>query len=110
LEVRFLTQPYLAPGGAISRGLPEASGVDRIITDRPAILLLAMTKLALVHPVEQSQPQEFDDRPRPREQPAGMCLHVSVPDPWPRVAPNMVVCAMIFNALDLPDEAEDVWG
>jgi hypothetical protein len=43
------------------------------------------------------------------EQPAGMCLHVSVSGPWPRVAPNMVVCAMIFNALNVPDEAEDVW-
>jgi hypothetical protein len=43
------------------------------------------------------------------EQPAGMCLHVSVSGPWPRVAPNMVVCALIFNALDLPSEAEDVW-
>jgi hypothetical protein len=42
--------------------------LDRIITDRPEILFLAMTKLALVHPVEQSQPQEFDYRPRPREQ------------------------------------------
>jgi hypothetical protein len=41
--------------------------LDRIITDRPEILFLAMTKLALVHPVEQSQPQEFDYRPRPRE-------------------------------------------
>jgi hypothetical protein len=43
------------------------------------------------------------------EQPAGMYLHVSVSGPWPRVAPNMVVCAMIFNALDVPDEAEDAW-
>ncbi len=43
------------------------------------------------------------------EQPAGICLHISVSGPWPRVAPNMAVCAMIFNALDLPDEAEDVW-
>jgi hypothetical protein len=34
-----------------------------------------------------------------------MCLHVSVSGPWPRVAPNMVVCAMIFNALNVPDEA-----
>jgi hypothetical protein len=42
--------------------------LDRIITDRPEILFLAMTKLALVHSVEQSQPQEFDCRPRPREQ------------------------------------------
>jgi hypothetical protein len=42
--------------------------LDRIITDRPEILFLAMTKLALAHPVEQSQRQEFDDRPRPREQ------------------------------------------
>ena len=25
------------------------------------------------------------------EQPAGMCLHVSVSGPWPKVAPNMVV-------------------
>ena len=43
------------------------------------------------------------------EQPAGMCLHVSVSGPWPRVAPNMVVCAMIFSALDVPAEADDVW-
>ena len=43
------------------------------------------------------------------EQPAGICLHVSVSGPWPKVAPNMMICAMIFNALDLPDEAEDVW-
>jgi hypothetical protein len=43
------------------------------------------------------------------EQPAGMCLHLSVSGPWPKVAPNMVVCAMIFHALDLPEEAEDVW-
>ncbi len=42
------------------------------------------------------------------KQPAGMCLHVSVSGPWPRVAPNMVVCAMIFNALDVPAEADDV--
>jgi hypothetical protein len=41
--------------------------LDRIITDRSEILFLAMTKLALVHPVEQSQPQDFDYRPRPRE-------------------------------------------
>jgi|SoiMethySBSTD1v2_1073268.scaffolds.fasta_scaffold1642878_1 hypothetical protein len=26
------------------------------------------------------------------EQPAGMCLHISVSGPWPRVPPNMVVC------------------
>ena len=25
------------------------------------------------------------------------------------VAPNMVVCAMIFSALDVPEEADDVW-
>lgn len=43
------------------------------------------------------------------EQAVGMCLHVSVSGPWPRVAPNMVVCAMIFNALDVPAEADDVW-
>jgi hypothetical protein len=42
--------------------------VNRIFTDRPEILCLAMTKVAPVHPVEQSQPQEFDCRPRPREQ------------------------------------------
>ena len=44
------------------------------------------------------------------EQPAGMCLHVSVSGPWPRVAPNMVVCAMIFSALDVPAEADDVFS
>ena len=61
-------------------------------------------------------PSEFVDLPFGyvvaisfEEQPAGMCLHVSVSGPWPRVAPNMVVCAMIFNALNVPDEAEDVW-
>ncbi len=62
------------------------------------------------------RPPEFVDLPFRyvvaisfEEQPAGICLHVSVSGPWPRVAPNMVVCAMIFNALDLPGEAEDVW-
>jgi hypothetical protein len=25
------------------------------------------------------------------------------------IGPNMVVCAMIFNALDVPEEVEDVW-
>ena len=68
-------------------------------------------------PVAHERPAaEFVDLPfgyvvaiRFEEQPAGMCLHVSVSGPWPRVAPNMVICAMIFNALDLPDEAEDVW-
>jgi hypothetical protein len=44
-----------------------------------------------------------------KSKPAGVCLHVSVSGPWPRVAPSMVICAMIFNALDVPDEAEDVW-
>jgi hypothetical protein len=43
------------------------------------------------------------------EQPAGMCLHISVSGPWPRVSPNMVVCALVFSALDLPAEADDVW-
>jgi hypothetical protein len=43
------------------------------------------------------------------EQPAGMCLHVSVSGPWPRVPPNMMVCAMVFSALDLAPEADDVW-
>ncbi len=43
------------------------------------------------------------------EQPVGICLHVSVSGPWPRVPPNMVICAMIFNALDVPAEADDVW-
>jgi hypothetical protein len=68
-------------------------------------------------PLEHERPSaEFVDLPFGyvvaisfEEQPAGMCLHVSVSGPWPRVAPNMVVCAMIFNALDVPDEAEDVW-
>ena len=36
-------------------------------------------------------------------------MHISVSGPWPRVAPNMVVCAMIFSALDVPEEADDVW-
>jgi hypothetical protein len=43
------------------------------------------------------------------EQPAGLCLHISVSGPWPRVPPNMVVCAMVFSALDLAPEADDVW-
>ena len=38
-----------------------------------------------------------------------MRLHVSVSGPWPRVALNMVVCAMICSALDVPAEADDVW-
>jgi hypothetical protein len=65
---------------------------------------------------DEPPPPEFVDLPFGyvvaisfEEQPAGMCLHVSVSGPWPRVAPNMVVCAMIFNALNVPDEAEDVW-
>jgi hypothetical protein len=43
------------------------------------------------------------------EQPAGMCLHISVSGPWPRVPPNTMVCAMVFSALDLAPEADDVW-
>ena len=43
------------------------------------------------------------------EQPAGMCLHISVTGPWPKVPPNMAVCAMVFSALDLAAEANDVW-
>ena len=43
------------------------------------------------------------------EQAAGMCLHISVSGPWPRVPPNMVVCAMVFSALNLAPEADDVW-
>jgi hypothetical protein len=43
------------------------------------------------------------------EQPAGMCLRISVSGPWPKVPPNMVVCAMVFSALDLAAEANDVW-
>jgi len=61
-------------------------------------------------------PSEFVDLPFGyvvaisfEEQPAGVCLHVSVSGPWPRVAPNMMVCAMIFNALDVPAEADHVW-
>ncbi len=68
---------------------------------------------ALAH---ERPPVEFVDLPFGyvvaisfEEQPVGMCLHVSVSGPWPRVAPNMVVCAKIFNALDVPDEADDVW-
>jgi hypothetical protein len=62
------------------------------------------------------EPAEFVDLPFGyvvaisfEEQPAGICLHVSVSGPWPKVAPNMMVCAMIFNALDVPNDAEDVW-
>jgi hypothetical protein len=65
---------------------------------------------------DERPPAEFVDLPFGyvvaisfEEQPAGVCLHVSVSGPWPRVAPNMVVCAMIFNALDVLNEAEDVW-
>jgi hypothetical protein len=61
-------------------------------------------------------PSEFVDLPFGyvaaisfEEQPAGVFLHVSVSSPWPRVAPNMMVCAMIFNALDVQAEADDVW-
>ena len=61
-------------------------------------------------------PSEFVDLPFGyvvaisfEEHPAGMCLHVSVSGPWPKVAPNMVVCAMIFNAIDVPAEADHVW-
>jgi hypothetical protein len=34
----------------------------------PEIYFQCMVKFALVHRIEQGQPQEFDDRPRPREQ------------------------------------------
>jgi hypothetical protein len=61
-------------------------------------------------------PSEFVDLPFGyvvaisfEEQPSGMFLHVSVSSPWPRVAPNMMVCAMIFNALDVQTEADGVW-
>jgi hypothetical protein len=61
-------------------------------------------------------PSEFVDLPFGyvvaitfEEHPVGLCLHVSVSGPWPKVAPNMVVCAMIFNALDVPAEADHVW-
>jgi hypothetical protein len=53
--------------------------LDRIITDRPEILFLAMTKLALVHPVEQSQPREFDYRPYPREKALEMLVQRAGP-------------------------------
>ena len=65
---------------------------------------------------DEPPPPEFVDLPfgyvvaiNFEEQPAGTCLHISVSGPWPRVAPNMVVCAMIFSALDVPEEADDVW-
>ena len=65
---------------------------------------------------DEPPPAEFVDLPfgyvvaiNFEEQPAGRCLHISVSGPWPRVAPNMVVCAMIFSALDVPEEADDVW-
>jgi hypothetical protein len=67
-------------------------------------------------PALERPPVEFVDLPFGyvvaisfEEQPVRMCLHASVSGPWPRVAPNMVVCATIFNALDVPDEADDVW-
>jgi hypothetical protein len=67
-------------------------------------------------PAPERPPSEYVDLPFGyvvaisfEEQPAGMCLHVSVSGPWPKVAPNMVVCAMIFNALDVPSEADHVW-
>ena len=65
---------------------------------------------------DEPPPAEFVDLPfgyvvaiNFEKQPAGRCLHISVSGPWPRVAPNMVVCAMIFSALDVPEEADDVW-
>ncbi len=65
---------------------------------------------------DEPPPAEFVDLPfgyvvaiNFEEQPAGTCLHISVSGPWLRVAPNMVVCAMIFSALDIPEEADDVW-
>ncbi len=65
---------------------------------------------------DEPTPPEFVDLPfgyvvaiNFEEQPAGTCLHISVSGPWPRVTPNMVVCAMIFSALDVPEEADDVW-
>jgi hypothetical protein len=67
-------------------------------------------------PAPERPPSEYVDLPFGyvvaisfEEQPAGMCLHVSVSGPWPKVAPNMVVCAMIFNALNVPIEADHVW-
>jgi len=85
----------------VQRGVVDRSGAVRI-EDRPA--------------THKRPPSEFVDLPFGyvvaisfEEHPAGMCLHVSVTGPWPRVAPNMVVCAMIFNALDVPAEADHVW-
>ncbi len=43
------------------------------------------------------------------EQPAGICLHVSVSGPWPKKPPNTVVCGMIFTALGVPPQAEHEW-
>ena len=89
------------PWKVVQRGVVDRSGAVRI-EDRPA--------------THKRPPSEFVDLPFGyvvaisfEEHPAGMCLHVSVSGPWPRVAPNMVVCAMIFNALDVPAEADHVW-
>jgi len=91
------------PWEVLKHGITEQNGTNTgHVEDQP-----------LAH---ERPPAEFVDLPFGyvvaisfEEQPAGMCLHVSVSGPWPRVAPNMVVCAMIFNALNVPDEAEDVW-
>jgi hypothetical protein len=89
------------PWEVLQRGIVDRSDAMRI-EDRPT--------------THKRPPSEFVDLPFGyvvaisfEEHPAGMCLHVSVSGPWPRVAPNMVVCAMIFNALDVPAEADHVW-
>jgi hypothetical protein len=91
------------PWEVLTRGITEHDGTDTVrVEDQP--------------PAHERPPPEFVELPFGyvvaisfEEQPAGMCLHVSVSGPWPRVAPNMMVCAMIFNALDLAAEADDVW-
>ena len=96
---RARTHPV--PWEVLQRGIVDRSGAVRI-DDRPAL--------------HKRPSSEFVDLPFGyvvaisfEEQPAGVCLHVSVSGPWPKVAPNMVVCAMIFNALDVPPEADHVW-
>jgi hypothetical protein len=98
---RARTHPV--PWEVLKRGITEHDGTDTVrVEDQP--------------PAHERPPPEFVDLPFGyvvaisfEEQPAGVCLHVSVSGPWPKVAPNMVVCAMIFNALDVPAEADHVW-
>ena len=91
------------PWEVVQRGIVDSQDGDTVSIEDPPV-------------TPKRPPSEFVDLPFSyvvaisfEEQPAGVCLHVSVSGPWPRVAPNMMVCAMIFNALDVPAEADHVW-